>query len=213
MSGSRHRLSAVVLSAATAVGLVVGPGAVRAHAQSLAELAKKEEARRKALSGSSKVVTNKDLPATTTKTPTGGAAGAGTGAAGGAVPGGASSGARAVPGQPAGMSESAGQAPQPASDEDPKKDEQYWRQRITEARQKLARNEILIAALESRINALLTDFVSRDDPAQKAVIAQDRQKALDELARTRAESERLKKEIADIEEEARKAGVPPGWLR
>ena len=64
-----------------------------------------------------------------------------------------------------------------------------------------------------RINALTTDFVNRDDPAQRGVLASDRQKATAEL-------ERLKKSIADttraipaLEEEARRANVPAGWLR
>jgi len=34
-----------------------------------------------------------------------------------------------------------------------------------------------------------------------------------ELNRVKSDVERGKKQIADIEEEARKAGVPPGWLR
>jgi len=77
----------------------------------------------------------------------------------------------------------------------------------------MARAEIMRSALESRINALQADFVNRDDPAQRAAIAQDRQKAIDEMARTTAEIDTLKKEIADIQEEGRKAGVPPGWVR
>ena len=35
--------------------------------------------------------------------------------------------------------------------------------------------------MQTRINALTTDFVNRDDPAQRAVIEHDRQKALAEL--------------------------------
>jgi hypothetical protein len=93
------------------------------------------------------------------------------------------------------------------------KDEKYWRGRIDDARSQLNRNQLLLDALQSRVNALSTDFVNRDDPAQRALIAEDRQKALAELERTRQEIERLRKLIADIEEEARKAGVPPGWLR
>ena len=68
--------------------------------------------------------------------------------------------------------------------------------------------------MQTRINALTTDFVNRDDPAQRAVIERNRQKALAELAQP--DEERLpddKKAIADFEEEARRAGVPPGWLR
>ncbi len=214
MAAQASRVAWVVV--VLGVGLLAqGPAA----GQSLGELAKKEEARRKALPGSSKVLTNKDLPPVPAKPPGAGGATEGQGMAvgvGAAAPGVAAAGAA-----PAGRGSAAAAAGVPAAGQagaseepaDPKKDEQYWRQRITEARQKVARNEILIAALESRINALMTEFVSRDDPAQKAVIAQNRQKALDELNRTRAETERLKREIADIEEEARKAGVPPGWLR
>ena len=33
------------------------------------------------------------------------------------------------------------------------------------------------------------------------------------MDRLKGEIEKCKKKIADIEEEARKAGVPPGWLR
>ena len=67
--------------------------------------------------------------------------------------------------------------------------------------------------MQSRINALTADFTARDDPAQRAAIAGDRQKALDELARLKKAIVDGKKAIADLEEEARRASVPPGWLR
>jgi hypothetical protein len=57
------------------------------------------------------------------------------------------------------------------------------------------------------------DFVNRDDPFQRAKIGEDRDKALAELARVKDEIARGKKGVEDIEEEARKSGVPPGWLR
>ena len=68
-------------------------------------------------------------------------------------------------------------------------------------------------ALQSRINGLTTDFTARDDPAQRAVVANDRQKALAELDRVKNDITQQTKAIADIQEEARRAGVPPGWLR
>ena len=55
--------------------------------------------------------------------------------------------------------------------------------------------------------------MNRDDPAQRAQIARDKQKAMDELNRLKAAIQNDKKAITDLEEEARKAGVPPGWLR
>jgi hypothetical protein len=97
--------------------------------------------------------------------------------------------------------------------ESSQRDEKYWRSRITQARETLQRNEMFAAALQSQINGLTTDFVNRDDPYQRAQIGEQRQKALDELARVKGEIENGKKQIADIEEDARRAGAPPGWLR
>ena len=77
----------------------------------------------------------------------------------------------------------------------------------------LGRNQILADALQTRINALTNDGASRDDPFQRAALADDRHKAIAELERIKSEVELQKKRIEEIEEEARRAGVPPGWLR
>ena len=66
--------------------------------------------------------------------------------------------------------------------------------------------------MQSRVNALTADFSARDDPAQR-VIGRDRQKAIDELNRLKLAIQHTRKAIADLEEEARRAAVPPGWLR
>jgi hypothetical protein len=176
-----------------------------AWAQSLGDVARKEEARRKAVKTAGKVYTNdslrKEPEPSTAAPPSPGTPAAGTPAPSGSQPSG--SRAQAQSGEPAA-------APQP---EPQKRDEKYWRGRINEARQNLARAEVFRDALQSRINALTTDFVNRDDPAQRRVIEMDRVKALAELDRVTKEIAQFKKAIADIEEEARRAAVPPGWLR
>jgi len=91
--------------------------------------------------------------------------------------------------------------------------EEQWRNRMKQARENLRQNEVFAEALQTRINALTTDFVNRDDPAQRSVVERDRQKSVGELARLKKSIEEGKKAIADLEEEARRAGVPPGWLR
>ena len=96
---------------------------------------------------------------------------------------------------------------------DPTKTEKYWRDRIDAAREDVRRNQAFAAALRSRINGLTADFTARDDPAQRAVIADDRQKALAELDRVNKAVEDGNKAIASIEEEARRAMVPAGWIR
>jgi hypothetical protein len=67
--------------------------------------------------------------------------------------------------------------------------------------------------MQTRINALSTEFVKRDDQSQRSVIERDRQSALSELTRLKQAVVVGKKGVADLEEEARRAGVPPGWLR
>ena len=84
---------------------------------------------------------------------------------------------------------------------------------MSDAREELRRSEMFATALETRFNSLTNDVLNRDDPAQRARLAGDRKDVQNELARVRQEIERGKKAIVDLEEEARKAGVPPGWLR
>ena len=91
--------------------------------------------------------------------------------------------------------------------------EEQWRGRIDAAEQARVRALLMAEALQNRADGLLTEFNSRDDPAQRTVIDGNRQAALVELQNTRAEIDNLTQQIADIREEARRANVPPGWLR
>ena len=84
---------------------------------------------------------------------------------------------------------------------------------MKELQTQLQRDQTYVDALQTRVNSLATDFVNRDDPAQRGVLASERQKALGELDRLKKQIEATKKAIADLEEEARRANVPPGWLR
>ena len=201
-SSARASLVAGLLAAA-----IVSPAIAIAQQQPpLAEVARQEAERRKGVKSTQKVITTKDLPESAKRAPSSptdsGAASSNTGA----HPTGA---------HPAGDQAAApGQAPAAATPAaDARGTEEQWRGRITQARENVRRNEAFAEALQSRINALTTDFVNRDNPVQKRQIGEDRQKALAELERVRSDVEKSKKQIADIEEEARKAGVPPGWLR
>jgi hypothetical protein len=167
---------------------------------SLVELARQEQARRKAVKGTTKVYTDKDVKRT--------APAQGTAAPASSTP------AAPAPSSPFSPSPAApdAQAP-PAQAEQSGKDETWWKSRMNQAREDLRRNEAFAEALQSRVNGLTTEFVGRDDPYQRAKIGEDRQKAIAELDRVKAEIEQAKKQIADIEEEARRAGVPPGWIR
>jgi hypothetical protein len=192
---------AVALGAVSGAILAGSAPAVQAQTPTLGEVAKKEADRRKAQPAAGKVYTNKDLPASA-QTPA-------------AVP--ASGPETAAPVDPVAAATAAKPAePKPEGEVKPEgetKDEAWWKHRIMSTREELRRNEMFAEALQTRINALSRDYTSRDNPAQRRQIGQDRAESLSELNRVKQDIERGKKQIADIEEEARKAGVPPGWLR
>ena len=113
---------------------------------------------------------------------------------------------------PPGCAASVTSAPPRAAREQPilpsaRRKRRQWRERVKAERDALERAKMFADALQSRINALTTDFVNRDDPAQRNVIAADRDKALAEMDRVKKEIEQHTKAIADIQEEARRAGV------
>jgi hypothetical protein len=171
------------------------------RAQSLAEAAQQEAARRKEVKGTARVITNKDLPNVPPAT-----AVAPDQVAAVATP--APDSASAAPGGVPAKDDQASKG-----DATGKRDEKYWRDLLAKAKKKVADSQVLVEALQSRINALTTDFVNRDDPAQRAVIATDRDRAVAELENFRKAIVDGAKAVADIEEDARRAGVPPGWLR
>jgi hypothetical protein len=164
-------------------------------AQSLGDVARKEEERRKAVKSSGKVYTNDALqPVAQPPAPP------------------AASGNQATvassPGSGATSSEAA------ASDKaSAKGDEKTWRIRMADAQDALERSKTFANALQNQLNSLATDFVNRDDPVQRSAIASQRDKVTAELERVKKEIEAQTKAISGIQEEARRAGVPAGWVR
>jgi hypothetical protein len=177
----------------------IGPGVRPLFAQSLADVAKKEEDRRKTIPVPAKVYTNKDL---------------------GAVPPGPPPPVET----PVASSEAAKDAGKDTKDKDSAgkdakgtdtaaKDQAYWSGRLKDLRTQVDRDQGYAGAMQTRLNSLDADFVNRDDPVQRAAIDRDRQKTRTELARLTKAVQDGQKAVADLLEEARRAGVPPGWLR
>jgi len=179
-------------------------GALPTAGQTLADAAKKAEERRKSRAAPKKVYTNKDLPDANVQQPD-----------------------PAPDAAAADKDKNAAQTAQKAKDEKdakdakdaqdkdkgPAKDQAYWAGRKKALQDQLDRDQTYAEALQSRVNALSTDFANRDDPAQRGVIGRDRQKATAELTRLKQQILDDKKALANLDEEARRAGVPPGWLR
>ena len=173
------------------VGAAVAMSLVRpVSAQSLGAVAKEAEAKRNATKSSGKVYTNDSLRGAPAPTP--------------AAP------VAAAPSPPTADSTAADAN---KAKTDPSKDEAAWRDRIKSERDALARSESFSAALQSQINGLYGEFTACQAPPQCNDISAKRQKAIGELDRVKKEIETHTKAIADIQEEARKAGVPAGWVR
>jgi len=163
---------------------------------SLAELARQEAARRKTVKDTKKVITNKDLPDSAIRqaaTTTMAQADAGTAQASGDQKPSA-----AAPARDAAAADDKGEA--------------FWHGRMAQAREALRSNEVILDALQMRVQGLTADY-NRSDLFERTNIGNTRKNALDEIEKVKGDVATSKKQIADIEEEARKAGVPPGWLR
>lgn len=194
-----HNMKRLIAIAAAVVVVCSSVAAAQpASPQTLAEVAKAEEARRKTVRKPAKVYTNDSLKADiTVPVPPSTPATAGTPSnttPANATP--AIGGGQAAPVDPATA-----------------KDQAYWAGRMSKARADLTRTQMFADALQSRINALWTDFVNRDNPVEKAKIEQDRNAALAELGRVRKDLEAQQQAITAIQDEARRANVPVGWLR
>ncbi len=181
---------------------VAGSGSGAAAAQSLADVARAEAARRKALgTTASKTYTNDDLKGST----------GGPSPDEAAEPGKSAQPAAASAPVPAAAPDTPAPPPPPAPD--PPKDEKYWRARMAAAKEALQRSQAFRDALQSHINGLWAEFTAMGDPYQRAVIEKKRFEAIAEQDRVKADIAQQTQAIAAIEDEARRASVPAGWLR
>jgi len=155
----------------------------------LGDVARKAETQRKALEEPGKVYTNGDLRPDRS------------------------------PGRPAAPAVSGTTEPPAAGEteeadgEEPVRDETYWRGRIDAARSALSRAETFASALESQVNGLYAELTSCSAPPQCDEISARRSKSRAELERVKQEIAAHTKDMAAIQEEARRAGVPAGWVR
>ena len=199
MKANTISIRSFLMLVATLTSLGIASGL--AHAQSLADVARKEAERRQAIKDPVKTYSNNDLvPVPPVSSDSGKAAGA---PAASPAPGDAD---KKTADAKDGKDKKDG-------DKGAEKDQKYWSGRMKELQTQLERDQSFADALQSKINGLTADFSARDDPAQRAQIGRDRQKALDEQNRLKQAIVNDQKAISDLEEDARKAGVPSGWLR
>jgi len=102
----------------------------------------------------------------------------------------------------------------PAPGTDPLRDEQYWRGRALDIRQRWHRAADDVKALEQRSTELRQKFYLESDTFNRDnQIKPEWDRVLDKLRQARLDVEATQLELAQFLEEGRAAGVLPGWLR
>lgn len=182
---------------AIGVPMVLFLSAGSSPAQSLGELAKKEKERRQQVQSQVKVITMKEAakfnsgPVTTVSVPS-----------------------TQAPEKE--MQDKAGSSSaKPASDEPVDfqgRPESWWRQTMADARKNLKDlgNEGNVLTL--KLADLQNQFYRESSGFKQQDIQREIQKTLYEQDRNKGDFEKAKKELDDLEKEARKSGALPGWL-
>ena len=92
---------------------------------------------------------------------------------------------------------------------------QLWADRARQARDKITEVQERVAGLEARITELRTDRGASNamDPTRLQTIQAEIQKATEELEAARKELQAARAGLDAVVEEARRQGVPAGWVR
>ncbi len=161
--------------------------AIPASAQSLAEIAAKEAARRAAIKAPARVLTEKDLPADKTVV-------------------------AKAPRTPD-VGGSAVSSPETTTKTDDNgHDERWWNARAQPLLRKLNAATAKLRAATARAEAIAVD-VARSGSGPRTAMMRKAERTAAEVDRYAAEVANTRRALADLEEEARKAGALPGWLR
>lgn len=93
--------------------------------------------------------------------------------------------------------------------------ERYWRQRADRLREEIRGADQSVRQIEEKIAALRNDLAPTNlmDPNREQTRQAQIHAAIQELEAAKGRAADLRKALDDLEEEARRKGVPPGWLR
>jgi hypothetical protein len=200
-SGGVHQIMksvTLVTAALFIVGLptawnVASGGAV--SAQSLGEIARQETERRSTILVPAKVITEADLKPVASLMPSN------------VPPAVAATSVAPVAAIPASSMNTPPEAKYVA------RDASYWLNRMRDLQTRQDRFRLQVAALANRVDSLTRDFDSTWDRFRRGTIESERQMILTERDLVGADLAATNRQIFDLEEEARRSGVPPGWLR
>jgi DNA-directed RNA polymerase subunit M/transcription elongation factor TFIIS len=185
-------------------GLLLFICASCAYSQSLADLAKKEKERRAALQAAAKVITNEKASqalgtVSTTPPPAADPEKA------------AAEGEKKVVVEPG-----APKAVKPETDEPVDfqgRPESYWRQTFADARKRVKDLENESNVIILKLNDLQNRFYRENDGYKQQEIQREIQKTIYEQDVNKENVAQARADVVDLEQEARKSGALPGWLR
>jgi hypothetical protein len=92
-------------------------------------------------------------------------------------------------------------------------DEQEWRRQAAERRQEVATLKTRVATAQSEVNRLLFAVMQSTDTNQIMRLRGEQQQAIEQLEALKKELAEAEKGLEDLGEDARRAGVPSGWVR
>ena len=108
----------------------------------------------------------------------------------------------------------AGIAPIPEFRDAKGRSESDWKGLINDAQARVTRANARIRQLDNETKKLENDFYAWSDGNYRdRVIKPAWDKALGDLKKTREEADVARQALSDLEDDARKSGAPPGWLR
>lgn len=89
-----------------------------------------------------------------------------------------------------------------------------WRTRASIARERIERTAADLAAAQAEVRRLENDFYAwSDGNYRERVIRPAWDQAKERVKNLETDAENARTAMSDLEEEARKSGAPPGWLR
>ena len=159
----------------------------------LVKAAKKEKERR-AKTEAKKTLTNQDIEDIRKKQPT--------------------SGIESTSGEEGEEPKKEGEATAKKEEPDPTQTEEYWRGRKHDVDSRVNDAQARVEQLQSEINSLTTAFYAEaDGVGQRPLIESERGERIKELEAAKQELEDARAEQEGLQDEARRAGALPGWLR
>lgn len=99
------------------------------------------------------------------------------------------------------------------SKKDPKKDREYWQKKINDLRTLVNNLKKSINSREAKLDQLVRNYHILDMATERQQLDDDITKLEGIIKDEKARLQKLQARLDAIPDEARRAGVPPGWIR